>query len=61
MMATFNEDTTLKFQTTTEEDIEETEFSAGDEVELVETWDNYYLIKDDDGHFYNVAKDKVSP
>ncbi len=60
-MATFNEDTTLKFQTTTEEDIEETEFSAGDEVELVETWDNYYLIKDDDGHFYNVAKDKVSP
>ena len=32
---------------------------AGDEVEILETWEHHYLIKDDDGHYYNVPKDKV--
>ena len=58
-MATFKEDTTLKFQSTKDGDMEETDFSAGDEVEIVETWDNHFLIKDDDGHYYNVTKDKL--
>ena len=58
-MATFNEDITLKLGTTKDGDIEETEFSSGDEVEILETWSNHYLIKDDDGHYYNVTKDKI--
>lgn len=58
-MATFTEDITLKFVTTTDADMEETEFSAGDEVEILETWEAHYLIKDDDGHYYNVPKDKL--
>lgn len=58
-MATVNEDFTAKYQTTKDADIEETGFSAGDEVEIVQTWDEYVLIKDDDGHLYNVPKDKI--
>ena len=58
-MATIKEDIILKFQTTVDEDSEETNFSSGDEVEVIQTWNEYYLIKDDDGHFYNIPKDKL--
>ena len=51
-MATISQDITLKFVTTKDADMEEVEFSTGDEVEVLETWDNHYLIKDDDGHFF---------
>ncbi|MEE2960993.1 MAG: hypothetical protein VYA34_09635 [Myxococcota bacterium] len=55
-MANFKTDTTLKFITTKDGDVEEAEFSAGDEIEILETWENHYLIKDDDGHYFNVDK-----
>ena len=60
-MATIKEDITLKLQTTVDGDIEETSFSAGDEVDVVQKWDDagYVLIKDDDGHFYNIPADKI--
>jgi len=58
-MATLKEDVVLKYQVTKDGDIEEASFSAGDSVELVQTWETHCLIKDDDGHFYNVAKDKI--
>ena len=58
-MATIKEDITLKFITTTDSDIEETSFSAGDEVELLETWETHYLVKDDEGHHYSIPKDKL--
>ena len=58
-MATFNEDITLKLVTCKDSDIEDISFSSGDEVEILETWSNHYLIKDDDGHYYNVTKDKL--
>ena len=59
-MATFNEDITLKLITTKDGDIEDVSFSSGDEIEILETWSNHYLVKDDDGHYYNVTKDKVT-
>ena len=40
-------------------DIEETNFSAGDEVELVDTWSNHVMVKDDDDHYYNVPKNMI--
>lgn len=58
-MATFKEDVVLKYQTTVDSDMEETSFSVGDEVEIMQTWSRHYLIKDDDFHFYNVLKDKI--
>lgn len=58
-MATIKEDISLKYQTTTDSDVEEASFSAGQEVTLVQTWADYYLIKDDDGRYYNIPKDKL--
>ena len=58
-MATFKEDFVGKYQTTTDGDIEETNFSEGDEVEIVDTWSNHVLVKDDDDHYYNVPKDII--
>ncbi|MEZ4272588.1 MAG: hypothetical protein R3C68_14515 [Myxococcota bacterium] len=60
-MPTINEDITLKYQTTKDGDMEETSFSSGDEVEIIQTWSEapFCLIKDADGHFYNIPKDKV--
>lgn len=59
-MATLNQDIALKFQTTKDGDIEETQFAAGADVEVVQEWDDHVLIKDDDGHFYTVAKSQVT-
>ena len=60
-MPSFNADHTAKYQTTKDADIEETSFSAGDEVTLIQKWDNeFVLVKDDDGHFYNVPSSVVT-
>lgn len=58
-MATIKEDITAKYQTVKDGDIEETAFSVGDEVTIVQTWSQFFLVKDDEGHFYNLPKDKV--
>jgi len=60
-MASIKEDITLKYQTTKDGDIEETSFSSGDSVDIVQKWDKapFVLIKDDDGHFYNIPSDKL--
>lgn len=60
-MATVKSDFAAKFQTTKDGDIEETQFKRGDEVSLVQTWDQFVLIRDAHGHFYNVPKDKIEP
>lgn len=59
-MATFNQDITLKLVTTKDGDIEDVPFRQGDAVTVVQTWDRFVLVKDDNGHFYNVPKDKIT-
>jgi hypothetical protein len=60
-MASFKEDVTLKYQVTKDGDVEKVTFRAGDTCEIVQRWDNapFVLFKDGDGHYYNVAADKV--
>ena len=58
-MATIKEEVTLKFITTKDGDMEEKSFAAGEAIEIMETWDEHYLIKDDDGHLFNVQKSFV--
>lgn len=58
-MATVKSNFVAKLQTSKNAEMEETAFSSGDSVTVVQTWDNFYLIKDDDGHFYNVRKDLI--
>lgn len=59
-MATMHRDLSAKFQTTKDGDIEQTHFKAGDAVTVVQIWDRFVLIKDAEGHFYNVPKDAVA-
>ena len=59
-MATMKDTVVLKYQTTKDGEIEETEFSAGSDVTIVQTWKNHYLIKDNDGHYFNVAKSHLA-
>lgn len=40
---------------------ETTAFTAGDEVEIIKEWQEFWLVKDQDGHFYNLPKDAVQP
>ncbi len=58
-MATIKEAVTLRFITTKDGDVEEKTFDAGESVEIMETWDDHYLVKDDDGHLFNVQKSLV--
>ena len=57
--ATFTSDVELKLATNKDADIETVTFHAGDTAHIVKTWDRFFLIKDDNGHYYNVPKDKI--
>jgi hypothetical protein len=41
------------------EEIEDVEFSAGDELTVLKEWEHHYLVKNDDGKLFNVQKDLV--
>lgn len=58
-MAKIKENVTLKLVTTKDGDVEEMSFLKGDEVTLVKTWNHFYLIKDKNGHYYNIRKEKL--
>ncbi len=60
-MATVKVGFLAKLQTTRGADIEERRFSVGDEVSIIATWQDRFLIKDHEGHFYNVLKEYIEP
>ncbi len=58
-MATIKQDLTAQYQTTKNGDMNDRQFKAGDEVTIVQKWSRYFLVKDTDGHYFNLAKEKV--
>jgi len=52
---------TLKLQTNKQADIETRELQAGDVVTITHTFEAVVLIRDAEGHYYNVPKDKIEP
>jgi hypothetical protein len=56
---TVKADATLKAQANLGEEIEDVEFSAGDELTVLKEWEHHYLVKNDDGKLFNVPKDLV--
>lgn len=59
-MATVKEGFTYKYQANKNSGIEETTFSPGDEVEVVQEWNNdMCLIRDADGVVYNVPTNNL--
>ena len=58
-MARLNSDFVARYQTTLDEEVEETAFEAGDEVRIMATWKHHYLVKDNEGHFYNIPRQLI--
>jgi hypothetical protein len=51
------EDITLKHQSNLGEESEDVDFSAGDELTVLQEWDEAWLVKNDAGQFFNVRKE----
>jgi hypothetical protein len=51
----------LKHQANLGEDLEEVELAAGDELTVLQEWDNAWLAKTSDGKLFNVKKDLAEP
>jgi hypothetical protein len=58
-MATVKHDFVADLLLNKHAELEHIQFKAGQSVDIMQTWDRSYLIKDADGHFYNVGKDKL--
>ena len=52
---------TLKLQTNKQADVESRELKPGDTVTITHTFGEVVLIRDAEGHYYNVPKDKIEP
>ena len=60
-MATVKEGFTYKYQANKNTSIEETTFSPGDELEVVQEWSNdMCLVRDGEGVVYNVPKKNLN-
>lgn len=51
------ENITLKHQSNLGEEIEDVEFSAGDELAILQEWDEAWLAKNDLGQFFTIKKE----
>lgn len=60
-MATIARTLTAKLRPNKDSDIEEIILNEGDDVKLVQKWEHFYLIKDNEGHFINLPHDAVNP
>ena len=56
---TLKADTTLKHQSNLGEEVADVAFEAGKEFAVLKEWESAYLIKDEDGKLFNVAKSLV--
>ena len=52
---------TLKHQANLGEDLEDVELSAGDELTVLQEWENAWLAKTSDGKLFNVKKELAEP
>ena len=58
---TLKQDVVFKHQANLGEELEEVELAAGQELDVLQEWEDHYLAKDDDGKLFNVAKDLIEP
>lgn len=52
---------TYKHQANLGEDVSEEQFSAGDELTVLQEWENAWLAKSSEGKLFNVKKDEAEP
>lgn len=49
--------TTLKYQSNLGDEIQDLSFEAGQELAILKVWQDFYLVKDDEGKLLSVKKD----
>ena len=54
---TIKNTTTLKHQANLGEEIADVELEAGAELQVLQTWADSWLVKDDEGRLFNVKKE----
>ena len=59
-MATITRTRTVKLRPNVDSDIEEITLQEGDTVKVVQKWDRFYLVKDAQGHFFNLPHGDVA-
>jgi hypothetical protein len=59
-MATMTRTRTVKLRPNIDSDIEEITLQEGDTVKVVQKWDRFYLVKDAQGHFFNLPHSDVA-
>lgn len=52
---------TAGLRTCKDAELEEISFTEGDVVDIIQEWQHFWLVKDADGHYYNLPKDCVLP
>ncbi len=52
---------TLGHQPNLGEQVEGVEFEEGEELSVLQEWDDAYLLKNNDGKLFNVSKSLVDP
>ncbi|MEX2204853.1 MAG: hypothetical protein WEF50_01340 [Myxococcota bacterium] len=52
---------TYKHQANLGEDVADVELAAGDELTVLQDWENAWLAKTSDGKLFNVKKDVAEP
>jgi hypothetical protein len=58
-MATIKKAITLKHQANLGEEPEDVAFSEGDEVTVLNEWEDYFLCKNEDGMYFNIPKTQL--
>ena len=58
-MAQLNRKMTLKSWPNKDADVEDVELGPESSIDIVQEWEAYFLVKDADGHYFNIAKDAV--
>jgi hypothetical protein len=58
-MATIKKAISLKHQANVGEDVEDVAFAEGDEVTVLNEWEDSALCKSEDGKHFNIPKDQL--
>jgi hypothetical protein len=60
-VATINRNLTLGHRANIGEDVQQIEFSEGEEITVLQEWSDHFLCRSRDGLLFNVPREAVDP
>ncbi len=58
-MATIKDDLTLQHRANLGEEPDDVSFSAGEEITILKTWEDSFLVKNGAGQLFNIPKSQI--